>query len=78
MKKATIYQRADAHGDWLLRFRDTVRDTAQNETFDLMTDAIDRANELGADSIGISTGRDGDLAPATYVKGEYHAKPIGQ
>ncbi len=73
MKRATIYQRGPQHGDWLLRLTDNVRETAHNETFDLMTDAIDKAHTMGADSIGVSTGKDGDLAPATYVHGRYQA-----
>ena len=68
MRKATIYQRNEQDGDWLLRYTDTVRETTHNETFDLMTDAIDKAREMGATRISMSTGRDGDLAPPIRIE----------
>lgn len=68
MRRATIYQRNSQDGDWLLLFTDTVRDKTHNETFDLMTDAIAKAREMGAILISMSTGRDGDLAPPIRIE----------
>lgn len=67
MKRASILKRAESHGDWLLIFTDTVRETRTDETHELLTDAIARANELGADRITMSEGI-GDMTPASVIK----------